>query len=37
VAAGDGWTSVIYGCKKGWKSRRLDKDKKWDSKEKKAS
>jgi len=36
VAAGDGWPSAIYGCKKGGKIRRLDEDKRWDSKEKEA-
>jgi hypothetical protein len=36
VVAGEGWPSAIYGCKKGGKSRRLDKDKRWDSKEKEA-
>jgi hypothetical protein len=34
VATGDGWPSTIYGCKKSGKSRRLDEDKRWDSKEK---
>jgi len=36
VAAEDGWQSAIHGCKEDGKNRRLDKDKKWDSKEKKA-
>jgi hypothetical protein len=36
VVAGNGWPSTIYGCKKGGKSRRLDKDKRWDLKEKEA-
>jgi hypothetical protein len=34
VAARNGWLSATYGCKKGRKSRRLDEDKRWDSKEK---
>jgi len=35
VAAGNGWPSAIYGCKKAGKIRRLDEDKRLDSKEKK--
>ncbi len=34
VVADDGWPNTIHGCKEDEKKRRLDKDKKWDSKEK---
>jgi hypothetical protein len=34
VVVEDGWRSAIHGCKENGKNRRLDKDKKWDSKEK---
>jgi hypothetical protein len=36
VVARDGWPNVIYGCKKGGKNKRLDENKRWDSKEKEA-
>jgi len=34
VAIEDGWPSAIHGCKEDKKKRRLDEDKRWDSKEK---
>jgi hypothetical protein len=34
VAAEDGWPSAIHGCKEDGKSRKLDEDKRRDSKEK---
>jgi hypothetical protein len=34
VTARDGWPSAIYGGKEGGKSRRLEEDKRRDSKEK---
>jgi hypothetical protein len=34
VAAEDGWPSAIHGCKEDEKNRRLDEDKRRDSKEK---
>jgi hypothetical protein len=34
VATDDGWPSTIHASKKDRKKKRLDKDKKWDSKEK---
>jgi hypothetical protein len=34
VVAEDGWRNAIHGCKEDKKNRRLDKDKRWDSKEK---
>jgi len=37
VVADDGWPNTIHGCKEDEKKRRLDKDKKWDSKEKEGS
>jgi hypothetical protein len=37
VAVEDGWPNVIHACKEDGKNRRLDKDKRWDSKEKEAS
>jgi hypothetical protein len=36
VAAEDGWWSAIQGCKEDKKNRRLDEDKKGDSKEEEA-
>jgi len=33
----DGWPSVIHARKEDGKNKRLDKDKRWDSKEKEAS
>jgi hypothetical protein len=34
VATDDGWPSAIHGCKEDRKKRRLDEDKRQDSKEK---
>ncbi len=34
MTAGDGWPSAIYGGKESEKSRRLEEDKRGDSKEK---
>jgi hypothetical protein len=34
VGANDGWLSAIHACKEDGKKRRLDKDKRWDLKEK---
>jgi hypothetical protein len=34
VATDDGWPSAIHGCKEDGKKRRLDEDKRQDSKEK---
>jgi hypothetical protein len=34
VAAEDGWRSAIHGCKEDRKNKRLDEDKRHDSKEK---
>ncbi len=37
MVANDGWPSTIHGCKEDGKKRRLDEDKRWDSKEKRGS
>jgi hypothetical protein len=34
VLAEDGWQSAIHGCKEDMKNKRLDEDKRQDSKEK---
>ncbi len=34
MATDDGWPSAIHGCKEDGKKRRLDEDKRQDSKEK---
>ncbi len=34
MVAEDGWRSAIHGCKENGKNKKLDKDKKQDSKEK---
>ncbi len=34
TATNDGWPSMIHGCKENGKKRRLDEDKKRDSKKK---
>jgi hypothetical protein len=36
VAIEDGWPNTIHACKEDEKNRRLDEDKRWDSKEKEA-
>jgi hypothetical protein len=35
VATDDGWPNAIHVCKEDGKKRRLNEDKRWDSKEKK--
>jgi hypothetical protein len=37
VAAEDGWPNTIHACKEDMKNKRLDEDKKQDSKEKETS
>ncbi len=37
MAIEDGWRSAIHGCKEDKENGRLDEDKIWDLKEKKAS